>query len=166
MQRRQTISRQKLKDLYKALNTLCNKLDIEYDINCGGCCYVTYCIAHHLYKHNIPYKVTLFYVGEDEEFDPEIAFNNIKNRYKNCCPTGNYTTRHYAIRLPGIGIINKGHTLDYDHKDLEEIYPNDLIFIYKNGSWNDFYDTKYNKMINTEITKVFKKYEKEFRHSL
>ena len=46
----------KLKDLYKALNTLCNKLDIEYDINCGGCCYVTYCIAHHLYKHNIPYK--------------------------------------------------------------------------------------------------------------
>jgi len=25
---------------------------------------------------------------------------------------------------------------------------------------------KYNKMINTEITKVFKKYEKEFRHSL
>ena len=41
-----------------------------------------------------------------------------------------------------------------------------MIFIYKNGSWNDIYDTKYNKMINTEITKVFKKYEKEFRHSL
>lgn len=45
------------KQLFKELNTLCTKLDDEWDINCGGCCYVAYVLAKYLEEYKIPFIV-------------------------------------------------------------------------------------------------------------
>lgn len=43
------------KRLFTLLNTLCSELDIKYNINNGGCCFVAAVIAEQLELCNIPY---------------------------------------------------------------------------------------------------------------
>ena len=39
------------------LNQLCQLLNDDYNINRGGCCYITYLIAKNLDRLHIPYKL-------------------------------------------------------------------------------------------------------------
>lgn len=43
--------------LVRNLNELCDNLVKEYDVNCGGCCYVAYEIAKHLDRFHISYEL-------------------------------------------------------------------------------------------------------------
>ena len=48
--------------LFTELNKLCNEMDFKYDTCCGGCCFVTACLAENLERYNIPFKVVkIFY---------------------------------------------------------------------------------------------------------
>ena len=46
------------------LNKLCKKLDLEYKINKGGCCFIAYLISKQLEKLNIPYELVVY---DDED---------------------------------------------------------------------------------------------------
>lgn len=49
------------RQLFKELNALCRKLDNEWDINCGGCCYVSYVLSKYLEEYNIPFTIRRYY---------------------------------------------------------------------------------------------------------
>lgn len=53
----------KKKELYKALNSLCDKLDEEYQINYGGCCYVASIIVRYLEQYNISFEIVCYDFG-------------------------------------------------------------------------------------------------------
>lgn len=84
--------------LFKELNALCIKLDKEWDINCGGCCYVAYVLAKYLEEYNISFVIRHYY-------DP--------------C--------HYVVEVPD-RCLNRGgfngeyESLDWDYIDLMNIY--------------------------------------------
>lgn len=116
--------------LFTELNKLCNKMDIEYETGCGGCCFVTACLAENLEKSNIPFKVIkLMY--------PCHYFIKVSDRYINRCD--------FKIRKEFKEI------LDCDSKY--------LYYIYKNESWNFRYNKKWNLIVSTKIKALFRKYE-------
>lgn len=156
MSRKHTWTRQELRSLYKELNDLCYKLDNKYDINCGGCCYVAYCIADELQKRHIRFGLVLY--GSDmEDYSTSEIRNNILGRF-NCFPTGDETTNHYAIKLSHIGVINGDDWEDY--RVVNNLLSEDIRFIYDNGDWNRMYHTSNNNKVHKLITKFFNQYEK------
>ena len=64
------------KDFIIQLNNLCQKLDILYDINNGGCCYVAYKIAKQLDKLNIKYELVVFdYISKNKSLTSKEVIN-------------------------------------------------------------------------------------------
>lgn len=114
------------KKIFTKLNQLCFNLNCEYNINCGGCCYVAACIAEQLERFSIP-------------------FNVIHYDLHHC---------HFAIKVSDRYINRDGYTkkeitdiLCWDSKKLfQHYYDND---------WNDYYHTKYNNIIRNKIKELF-----------
>jgi hypothetical protein len=64
------------KNLFKALNNLCEEMNCSYNINYGGCCFVAAVIAEQLELHNIPFKIAYTY-------DPTHYAIKVADRYIN-----------------------------------------------------------------------------------
>lgn len=99
------------KELFKSLNNLCEEMNISYNINCGGCCFVAAVIAEQLEIFNIPFK---------------IAYT--------CGPT------HYAIKL-NYGYINRDHYefeefYNWNSEYLYNTYKTEDWNNYYNKKWN------------------------------
>lgn len=144
----------KTKKLKTELNRLFTFLDKNYNINWGGCCWLTYCLAYNLERLNIPYSLVIY----DGEGDSEEAYNNIVERLANF-PTGNETASHYTLKVRGLGILNKskGDPFILVH----EVDSEDIRWIYDEGSWNECYNSRLNNEIKNLVDTVFKIYEKE-----
>ena len=124
----------RIKRLIYRLNNLCEKLDEDYSINCGGCCFVASVIAKKLAKNHIGYKVGIDGVFNKEEL------------------TGVYI-RHVVIKVNDCIINDVEGDYIYEWYSLS---PEQLCQFYKNGKskWNDIYDTYYNCLIEKEINKL------------
>jgi len=144
----------KTKKLKIELNRLFTFLDKNYNINWGGCCWLTYCLAYNLERLNIPYSLVIY----DGEGDSEEAYNNIVERWTRF-PTGDETASHYTLKARGLGILNKSKgdpfilVHDVDSKDIR--------WIYDEGNWNECYNSRLNDEIKNLVDTVFKIYEKE-----
>jgi len=127
----------KQKQLIIRLNELCEKLDTQYSINFGGCCFVCYCIAKLFEQYNIYYKLTVF--GENLNLnllEDDDSFN------------------HYAIRV-GNTLINPAFHDFQDNHITIMCTSNQILNHYNNvkkvDGWNPCYLKKNNKLIQRHI---------------
>lgn len=144
----------KTKKLKTELTRLFSFLDKNYNINWGGCCWLTYCLAINLERLNIPYSLVIY----DGEGNAEEAYNNIVERF-NSFPTGSETASHYTLQVKGLGILNKSKGDPFII--VRDIDSSDIHWIYTEGYWNDCYNSRLNDEIKNLVDTVFKIYEKE-----
>lgn len=144
--------------LVSALNSLCEQLNDDYDINCGGCCYIAYLIAANLEKFNIKYKLIVSSYGglNRSKVNNEVRAMTMNLRDSNSV-TGENTQMHYYIMVEGGGPINKG--LVCLTTPITKITSKNIYWIYQNGSWNPTYRTQNNKLIKKLINSHFRQYE-------
>lgn len=145
------------------LNRTCKSLDDRYDINRGGCCYVAYVIAKLLDK----YQVKDYYLGlisDQEKYVEALEYNtrfHIKKDFPNNLMIKEGTCNHYFIILNNKRI--NGCMYYWGNKKVHNIKlsikPKDILWVYRNGTWCDDYDKKYNLRIYNELESVFKKCE-------
>jgi len=150
--------RQEYKRLKTSLDRLFVFLHKNYNINYGGCCWLSYCLANNLERLGINYDLILY---TDEDYTEKDAYYNIKDRVENEFPTGDETTNHYTLRVRGMGILNKdpGEPFIVVHG----IDSEDLKWIYDNGDWNKCYNPKINYEIKNLVDITFRIYEEETR---
>ena len=131
------------------LNKLCKKLDLEYKINKGGCCFIAYLISKQLEKLNIPYELVVY----DDEYRCDLDTDSL---------TFDETANHYCIKILKQGIVNQGNCNDEDYNVYNvKLNSNDLEYIYNNGSWNHMYDSKNNHTIENIINNFFMQFKNE-----
>ena len=131
------------------LNKLCKRLDLEYKINKGGCCFIAYLISKQLEKLNIPYELVVY----DDEDRCDLDADSL---------TFDETANHYCIKILKQGIINQGNCNDEDYNVYNvKLNSNDLEYIYNNGSWNCMYDSKNNQTIENIINNFFMQFKNE-----
>ena len=118
------------KELFKNLNKLCRDLDTNYDINCGGCCFVAAVIAEQLENYNIPFKVIHYDMWH--------------------C--------HYAIRVNDRIINRCGYSFKEIVFD-DTMCSCELFSTYYDKEWNNTYNIDNNDSVKLEIESLFKKYE-------
>ena len=148
------------KDFIIQLNNLCQKLDILYDINNGGCCYVAYKIAKQLDKLNIKYELVVFdYISKNKSLISKEVINKRKNIKDNESVVGNGTCNHYCLYLRGYGYINKGDFDDRNKYFIKNISYKNIRWIYKKGDWNDEYLISKNSIVSKTIKSFFKHYK-------
>ena len=148
------LQKKEKKRLKSELNRLFSLLDKSYNINWGGCCWLTYCLAENFDRLGIPYSLVIY----DGEGNEEEARNNILDRYP-AFPTGNKTASHYTLKVKGFGILNKSKGDPFIL--IEDVYAEDIQWIYDKGSWNNCYNFRLNEEIKNLVDTVFKIYEKE-----
>lgn len=124
----------KVKNLLNLLNSLCEKLDNNYQINSGGCCYVAYLLAKELEDLNIPYK----FITQD----------------------GTY---HCTIEVEGklINPIDEEDDINAYDYDKSDYMSEDILEFYENESWNDTYSRKWNLIVKTIIHSKIKRFINE-----
>ena len=131
------------------LNKLCKKLDLEYKINKGGCCFIAYLISKQLEKLNIPYELVVY----DDEDRCDLDADSL---------TFDETANHYCIKILKQGIVNQGNCNDEDYNVYNvKLNSDDLEYIYNNGSWNCMYDSKNNQTIENIINNFFMQFKNE-----
>lgn len=147
--------RSELKPLLNKINKVCDELNNTYNINLGGCCYVAACIAEEFDSLNIPYSLAIYP-------DVEICCPNnyirehIISRDSNCITLGDDVVCHYALKLSHVGIVNIDDREEEDYILIKNISAKDIMFVYKSGSWNSCYHTKYNKLVKDKLHEIFK----------
>ena len=151
-----------LHKLVQTLNTLCNNLQDQYNINYGGCCFLAYEIAKHLDKLHIEYRLC---IKNDFPLNNFSINNEIKNRTFNKLGGSHSVTRyntccHYYLFINRGGFINPGNVGKYYIQTISGINYKHIKWIYNTGSWNDNYDIRSNKFIKKAINSYFKQYEK------
>ena len=125
------------------LNSVCELFETLYDVNCGGCCYLAYCLAKLLDSDNLEYQVVVVSDNCEELMDCE----TLSDIPCSCL--------HY-------GIYVGGEYINIDDSDLENDYVNHFINVtpdeikehYEFGDWNDCYDIDKNDLI-WETLKTF-----------
>lgn len=148
--------------LRKGLNKLCEDLNWNYSINSGGCCFVAFIIAAHLYRLNIPYKFVI--CDSDKKCRKDILYeltNKINNSCERDSATGSDCCNHYCLQI-GNTYINGGYYRknSYYHKySFKNITPDVIKWVYETGEWNESYSTYHNNKIKKIINKFFKDYE-------
>ena len=146
-------SNQLIKFVYK-LKKLITFIDNTYNINEGGCCYLTYIIAKQLEKHNIPYLVGITSYGD---FDISEIKSNINKRSRNgVFSFDDYGCNHISIKIGhlDVNVIEDIHNVEYINltsKDLHWLYNKGL----KNSDWNTTYNTDNNQIISKFINVLF-----------
>lgn len=116
--------------LFTNLNKLCNEMDILYNTSCGGCCFVTACLAENLERNNIPFSIIILH-------HPCHYFIKVSDRYINRC---DFT-------------INKEYKEECDYSSKH------LYRIYNTEDWCDYYNRRWNLIVSTRIRALFRKYE-------
>lgn len=144
--------------LREHLNELCKFLDNVYNINYGGCCIVASLIAQHLEKLQIPYSLI---INDSEYKDTSSITNEVINRKINKnrdeSVTGCNTCNHYFLRIEE-GDINDLDEYD-DCYEIKNVNYKHIRWIYRNGIWNDTYNTSNTRIVKDMINAFFKKYE-------
>lgn len=147
--------------IVRDLNLICKQLDDDYDVNCGGCCYIAYLISKHLDKLHLKYKLCVLncFQKSEKEICKEVQ-QRITNREESKSVSGFNTCNHYYILLHGGGAINFGDFEgEYFLHKIDNINHNHIKWIYDSGLWNDRYDTDNNKLIKKKIKRYFQQYE-------
>lgn len=125
------------------LNALCRFFDTTYDVNCGGCCYLTYCLAKLLDYDGIPYQVVVVSDDCDDLEDCE-TLSDIP------C-----SCSHYGICIHDLYINIESYDLDSCYvKYFTNVDPDEILEHYENGDWNNCYNTSKNELI-WETLKTF-----------
>lgn len=146
--------------LCKSINKLCDFLDSEYSINCGGCCFIASLLATHLDKLGISYNLIAYdYLEKDLDYIQHEVSSKVKNKSCRKSVTGNHTCNHYSLFIEGAGEVNRGdfdECLKYVIKDVQS---SNIRWIYRNGAWNTDYNTCNNKAIKNIVKSFFEQYE-------
>ena len=138
------------------LNSLCRFLDSCYDINSGGCCYISYLIAKHLEELKVKYSVVILdYEVDKEDVNEDEIIVSIK-KHKHNLFTGSKVGNHYALKIEDEIINPSSIEEDYQLICTDEIKAKDLKWVYDTGDWNDLYDIARNKYISSFIDTFFK----------
>lgn len=140
------------KYLIWGLNNLCRFLDETYQVNCGGCCYVSYLIARKLEELGIKYKV-IFYDEELEDIKAKDLKYAIESKDLKHIGCGDFTCHHYAIVIDN-EVIN-GDNYEGELNLKVELTSKDLQWIYKTGDWNDTYNIGLNAILRSYINTFF-----------
>ena len=147
-----------LENLVEDLNVLCDRLDQDYNINFGGCCFVAYLIIKHFEK--IGLHPTLIIESDCENIDQDDFLDCVHTRSGNCQGLKDQTCYHYFIYIPEINkYINSGEIYEDYLYEFQGLSAKDVHWIYKTGDWNSDYDRKNSPMVGRKIAQVFKKYE-------
>ena len=136
------------------LKKLITFIDNAYDINYGGCCYLSYIVAKQLEKHNIPYLVGITSYGD---FDISEIKSNINRRSRNgVFNFDDYACYHISIKIGHLDVNVIEDTYDVEYINLTS---KDLYWLYnkglKNGDWNPTYNTNNNQIISKFINVLF-----------
>ena len=147
-------SNQLIKFVYK-LKNLVTFIDNTYNINEGGCCYLSYIIAKQLEKYNIPYLVGITSYGD---YDISEIKSNINKRSRNgVFDFDDYGCNHISIKIGYLDVnVIEDDTSDVEYinltsKDLHWLYNKGL----KNSDWNTTYNTDNNQIISKFINVLF-----------
>lgn len=147
-------------NLLKSLNVLCKFLDENYDVNCGGCCFLASVIAKHLDRLGLGYELVIYdYYKRDQVSIEHEVINRHQNKTLYRSVTGRHSCNHYCLNLKGAGIINGDEEDDYHAYFIPEVSSKSIRWIYRNGSWNDHYEVRHNKTIRNIVKEFFKEYE-------
>lgn len=116
--------------------------EIQY-LNNGGCATFAYFLSRNLTKLNIPHQITLC---DDNEECIDDGF------------TGDYEVFHVLVYIPGIGHVDgyktrtKSELLESYEEVKTDFYDlSDLEYYAFNGSWNNYYDTDQNNLLESII---------------
>ena len=147
-----------LENLVKDLNALCDRLDQDYNINFGGCCFVAYLMMKHFEK--IGLHPTLVIENDCEKINEDDFLDCVHTRSGNCQGIKDQTCYHYFVYIPEIDkYVNSCEFYgEYLYK-FQGLSAKDVHWIYKTGDWNSEYDRKNNPMVGRKIAQVFRKYE-------
>ena len=147
-----------LENLVEDLNVLCDRLDQDYNINFGGCCFVAYLIMKHFEK--IGLHPTLIIESDCENIDQDDFLDCVHTRSGNCQGLKDQTCYHYFIYIPEINkYINSGEIYEDYLYEFQGLSAKDVHWIYKTGDWNNNYNRKNSSMVGRKIAQVFRKYE-------
>ena len=147
-----------LENLVEDLNILCDRLDKDYNINFGGCCFVAYLMMKHFEK--IGFHPTLIIENDCDDIDKDTFLDCVYTRSGNCQGIKDQTCFHYFIYIPEINkYVNSGNFCEERLFKFQGLSSKDIHWIYKTGDWNSEYDRKNSPMIGRKIAQVFKKYE-------
>ena len=147
-----------LENLVEDLNILCDRLDKDYNINFGGCCFVAYLIMKHFEK--IGLHPTLIIENDCYDIDKNTFLDCVYTRSGNCLGIKDQTCFHYFIYIPEINkYINSGEIYEDYLYEFQGLSAKDVHWIYKTGDWNNNYNRKNSPMVGRKIAQVFKKYE-------
>jgi hypothetical protein len=147
-----------LENLVKDLNVLCDRLDQDYNINFGGCCFVAYLMMKHFEK--IGLHPTLIIESDCGDIDGDDFLDCVRTRSGNCQGLKDQTCFHYFVYIPEVDkYVNSGEFYEEYLYKFRGLSAKDVHWIYKTGDWNVNYDRKNSPMVGRKIAQVFKKYE-------
>lgn len=114
--------------LSEKIQAVCNMLVELYDINNGGCAYLTYVIAEFLDKRVIKYEVIIY---------DSYHYNKMPN----------IDVVHVCLKI-GNNIINNGSEfIKYTCSNVGYVTPSDINDYYNDNNWNRLYDRANNLFI-------------------
>ena len=156
--------------IQKRINSLCEFLNETYSVNYGGCCFLAFLIARHLDKLGLKYNLVIYdyYIKDQTQIKHEVTSCHRNKGFKNSV-TGDYACDHYCLQLRGAGILNGcdyRYSSNYYRYSIPDISYKNIRWIYRNSSWNDYYEVRHNKTIKNIVNKFFKEYEKISRHKV
>ena len=147
-----------LENLVKDLNVLCDRLDQDYNINFGGCCFVAYLMMKHFEK--IGLHPTLIIESDCGDIDGDDFLDCVRTRSGNCQGLKDQTCFHYFVYISEVDkYVNSGEFYEEYLYKFRGLSAKDVHWIYKTGDWNVNYDRKNSPMVGRKIAQVFKKYE-------
>ena len=147
-----------LENLVEDLNVLCDRLDQDYNINFGGCCFVAYLMMKHFEK--IGLHPILVIDNDCEKIDEDDFLDCVHTRSGNCQGIKNQTCYHYFVYIPEIDeYVNSGEFYEDSLYKFQGLSAKDVHWIYRTGDWNSNYNRKNSPINNKKIAQVFRKYE-------
>jgi hypothetical protein len=147
-----------LENLVKDLNVLCDRLDQDYNINFGGCCFVAYLMMKQFEK--IGLHPTLIIESDCGEIDGDDFLDCVHTRSGNCQGLKDQTCYHYFVYIPEVDeYVNSGELYEEYLYKFRGLSAKDVHWIYRTGDWNSNYDRKNSPMVGRKIAQVFRKYE-------
>ena len=139
------------------LNNFLRQLDRNYDINAGGCCFVAFCLAAQCKHYGIPYSIVA--IGDYNISKYTLRYNLRTNSYGY---TNDEVGNHYFLKVNG-EYVNKGDFLlsRYCVNECKCVEPEHILQVYRDGYWNDMYNSENNLRIYKLIKNYFRNEEKE-----
>lgn len=139
-------------DLVNKLNKLCKKLDELFEINCGGCCYVAYCIAKLLEQFEINFKLVVF-----------DNYYNLKDF--TCLCELPVAMNHFAITIDDVidgDVINcDDEYFNYYSYNSYDVNSDEILKFYnEHNNWNRRYNPDNNNTIMITINNFYYEWTK------